>query len=36
MEVEVLGHLVLDPDGNEMELYVDVPGVDWANDPSSS
>ena len=23
-----------DPDGNEIELYVDVPGVDWANDPS--
>jgi catechol 2,3-dioxygenase len=23
---------VLDPDGNEVELYVDVPGVDW-NDP---
>jgi catechol 2,3-dioxygenase len=22
-----------DPDGNEIELYVDVPGVDW-NDPS--
>ncbi len=33
MEVEVLGHLVLDPDGNEIELYVDVPGVDWASDP---
>jgi catechol-2,3-dioxygenase len=23
-----------DPDGNEIELYVDVPGVDWAGDPS--
>ena len=23
-----------DPDGNEIELYVDVPGVDWANDES--
>ncbi len=23
---------VLDPDGNEIELYVDVPGVDW-DDP---
>jgi catechol 2,3-dioxygenase len=22
-----------DPDGNEIELYIDVPGVDWANDP---
>jgi catechol-2,3-dioxygenase len=22
-----------DPDGNELELYIDVPGVDW-NDPS--
>ena len=25
---------VLDPDGNEIELYVDVPGVDWTADPS--
>jgi catechol 2,3-dioxygenase len=25
---------IADPDGNEIELYVDVPGVDWANDPS--
>ena len=25
---------VLDPDGNEVELYIDVPGVDWANDPT--
>ena len=23
-----------DPDGNEIELYIDVPGVDWAGDPS--
>jgi catechol-2,3-dioxygenase len=23
-----------DPDGNEIELYVDVPGVDWRNDPA--
>jgi catechol 2,3-dioxygenase len=23
-----------DPDGNEIELYVDVPGIDWANDPA--
>lgn len=25
---------IADPDGNEVELYVDVPGVDWINDPS--
>ena len=25
---------IADPDGNEIELYVDVPGVDWENDPS--
>jgi catechol 2,3-dioxygenase len=25
---------VLDPDGNEIELYVDVPGVDWAAEPA--
>ncbi|HEY3941852.1 MAG TPA: VOC family protein [Acidimicrobiales bacterium] len=25
---------ILDPDGNEVELYVDVPGVDWANEPT--
>jgi catechol-2,3-dioxygenase len=25
---------ILDPDGNEIELYVDVPGVDWQSDPS--
>jgi catechol 2,3-dioxygenase len=24
---------LLDPDGNEIELYVDVPGVDWRTDP---
>jgi len=24
---------ILDPDGNEIELYVDVPGVDWRSDP---
>lgn len=24
---------VLDPDGNEIELYIDVPGVDW-DDPA--
>jgi len=24
---------VLDPDGNEIELYIDVPGVDWRSDP---
>lgn len=24
---------ILDPDGNELELYVDVPGVDWRSDP---
>jgi catechol 2,3-dioxygenase len=23
-----------DPDGNEIELYVDVAGVDWRNDPT--
>ncbi|HUZ11039.1 MAG TPA: VOC family protein [Acidimicrobiales bacterium] len=25
---------IADPDGNEVELYVDVPGVDWQSDPS--
>lgn len=25
---------VEDPDGNELELYVDVPGVDWRSEPS--
>jgi catechol 2,3-dioxygenase len=24
---------ILDPDGNEIELYIDVPGVDWRGDP---
>jgi catechol-2,3-dioxygenase len=24
---------IADPDGNEIELYVDVPGVDWKDDP---
>jgi catechol 2,3-dioxygenase len=26
---------VHDPDGNEVELYVDVPGVDWAANPEA-
>ncbi len=25
---------IADPDGNEIELYIDVPGVDWHTDPS--
>ena len=25
---------ISDPDGNEIELYIDVPGVDWKADPS--
>ena len=25
---------IADPDGNEIELYIDVPGVDWRRDPS--
>jgi catechol 2,3-dioxygenase len=25
---------ILDPDGNEIELYIDVPGVDWRADPA--
>jgi catechol 2,3-dioxygenase len=25
---------IADPDGNEIELYIDVPGVDWAADPT--
>ena len=25
---------ISDPDGNEIELYIDVPGIDWRNDPS--
>jgi catechol-2,3-dioxygenase len=26
---------ILDPDGNEVELYVDVPGVDWQHEPEA-
>ena len=25
---------ILDPDGNELELYIAVPGVDWKSDPA--
>jgi catechol-2,3-dioxygenase len=25
---------IADPDGNEIELYVDVPGVDWKSNPA--
>jgi catechol-2,3-dioxygenase len=25
---------IADPDGNEIELYIDVPGVDWETDPA--
>jgi catechol-2,3-dioxygenase len=25
---------ILDPDGNEIELYIDVAGVDWKTDPT--
>ena len=25
---------IADPDGNEVELYIDVPGVDWRNHPT--
>lgn len=25
---------ILDPDGNEVELYIDVPGVDWLSEPA--
>ena len=25
---------IADPDGNEIELYIDVPGIDWRNDPA--
>ncbi len=25
---------IRDPDGHEIELYIDVPGVDWRTDPS--
>jgi catechol 2,3-dioxygenase len=24
---------IADPDGNEVELYIDVPGVDWKSEP---
>ena len=26
---------ILDPDGNEIELYTDVAGVDWKSDPTA-
>src|SRR6478752_10295257 len=26
---------VLDPDGNELELYIDVPGIDWQSNPEA-
>ncbi|MDQ1401167.1 MAG: catechol 2,3-dioxygenase [Acidimicrobiaceae bacterium] len=26
---------IFDPDGNEIELYIDVAGIDWANNPES-
>jgi catechol-2,3-dioxygenase len=26
---------IQDPDGNEIELYVDVPGVDWQSNPEA-
>ena len=25
---------IADPDGNEIELFIDVPGVDWRTDPT--
>jgi catechol 2,3-dioxygenase len=25
---------IADPDGHEIELYIDVPGVDWKSDPT--
>ena len=25
---------IADPDGNEIELYIDVPGIDWRTDPT--
>ncbi len=25
---------IADPDGNEIELYIDVPGIDWRSDPT--
>lgn len=24
---------IVDPDGNELELYIDVPGIDWRHTP---
>ena len=24
---------IADPDGNEIELYIDVPGIDWRTNP---
>lgn len=26
---------ILDPDGNEIELFIDVPGVDWKSNPEA-
>lgn len=26
---------IQDPDGNELEVYIDVPGVDWKNHPEA-
>jgi len=26
---------ITDPDGNEIELYIDTPGVDWRTDPDA-
>ncbi len=26
---------IYDPDGNEIELYIDVPGVDWSEHPET-
>jgi catechol-2,3-dioxygenase len=26
---------ILDPDGNEIELFIDVPGVDWRSNPEA-
>ncbi len=26
---------ILDPDGNQIELYIDVPGADWQKNPES-
>jgi len=25
---------IADPDGNDIELYIDVPDIDWRNDPA--